>query len=155
MVYREKKLLGYVTSHNVYKEIARNLALVAGVLLVLCQPPVSLSFLAFFALIPLFYALNAGSLRQSVAAGAITGIASNLGLIYWVIVAVHKYGGINIYLSFLILMLFVCYLALYTAIFAFSVSFLERRLSIPFYLSAPPLWVLLEYARGSLLTGFP
>ena len=132
-----------------------NLALVAGVLLVLCQPPVSLSPLAFFALIPLLYALNAGSLRQGFVSGAITGIASNLGLIYWVIVAVHKYGGINIYLSFLILMLFVCYLALYTAFFAFSVSYLTRRLYIPFYLSAPPLWVLFEYARGSLLTGFP
>lgn len=137
------------------KRSPHNLALLSGVLLVLCQPPVSLSPLAFFALIPLLYALDTGSLRQSVVSGAIAGVAANLGLIYWVIVAVHKYGGINIYLSFLILMLFVCYLALYTAVFAFSVSWMEKRLSIPFYLSAPPLWVILEYARGSLLTGFP
>ena len=33
--------------------------------------------------------------------------------------------------------------------------FLPGRFSIPIYLSAPPVWVILEYLRGSLLTGFP
>ena len=137
------------------KRSPSNLATLTGVLLVLIQPPLSLSPLAFVALIPLFSALNKEGLRQSFISGAIAGIVSNLGLLYWVIVAVRKYGGINVYLSFLILMLLVCYMALYTVAFAFGVAYLEKRLSIPFYLSAPPLWVLLEYARGVLLTGFP
>ena len=82
-------------------------------------------------------------------------MACYLGLIYWVIVAVNKYGGINIYLSFLILMLFVIYMAVYTACFTLGAAFFQKRFSVPFYLSAPPIWVLLEYLRGTLLTGFP
>jgi apolipoprotein N-acyltransferase len=132
-----------------------SLPLLSGALLVLIQPPVSLSYLAFFALIPLFYSLDEGSFRRSLISGYITGVACYLGLIYWVIVAMHKYGGINIYLSFLILMLFVFYMATYTACFALGIMFLQNKFSIPFYLTAPPIWIMLEYLRGALLTGFP
>ena len=132
-----------------------SLPLLSGVLLVLIQPPVSLSYLAFFALIPLFYSLDEINLRQSFIRGFVAGIASYLGLIYWVIVAVNKYGGINIYLSFLILMLFVLYMAVYTACFALGIAFFRKGFSVPIYLSAPPAWVILEYLRGTLLTGFP
>ncbi|HEY3277386.1 MAG TPA: apolipoprotein N-acyltransferase [Syntrophorhabdaceae bacterium] len=130
-------------------------AVASGLLLVLIQPPISLSFLAFFALIPLLYSIDRENLGRSFMAGCATGIVSFLGLLYWIIVAVHKYGKINIYLAFLILMLLICYLALYTGCFALAVAFCEKRLSIPFYLCAPALWVLFEYGRGSLLTGFP
>ncbi len=130
-------------------------AILSGVLLVLIQPPVSLSFLAFFAFIPLFYSLEKAGLRESFFRGWVTGVVSFLGLLYWVIVAVHKYGGINIYLSFLILMLLVVYMAVYTGCFTLVVSYCEKRFSLPFYITAPPVWVLVEYLRGTLLTGFP
>ncbi len=67
----------------------------------------------------------------------------------------NHYGGINIPLSILILVLFVLYLSVYMGFFAFACSYLERRFSVPLYLSAPPVWVVLEYARGSVMTGFP
>ena len=118
-----------------------SLSLLSGVLLVLIQPPVSLSYLAFFALIPLFYSMDEENLRQSFIRGFVAGIACYLGLIYWAFVAVHKYGGINIYLSFLILMLFVLYMALYTACFTLGIALCRERFSIPIYLSAPPVWV--------------
>jgi apolipoprotein N-acyltransferase len=137
------------------KKLPYSLPVLSGILLVLAQPPISLSFLAFFALIPLFYSQNSVSLRRSFAAGWVTGIVSSTGLLYWIIVAVNKYGGINIYLSLLILALLIVYVALYTGCFSLTISFLEKRFSVPFYFSAPPVWVLLEYLRGTLITGFP
>ncbi|OPY77041.1 MAG: Apolipoprotein N-acyltransferase [Syntrophorhabdus sp. PtaU1.Bin153] len=67
----------------------------------------------------------------------------------------NTYGGIDIFTSVLILVLFVLYLSLYTGCFAALVSWLETKLSVPVYLSAPILWVLFEYLRGVALTGFP
>ena len=132
-----------------------SLPLLSGVLLVLIQPPLSLSYLAFFALMPLFYSVEEESLRGSLIKGFAAGVITYLGLIYWVIVAVNKYGGINIYLSLLILLLFVAYMAVYTACFTFGIVFFQRKFSVPFYITAPPAWVVLEYLRGTLLTGFP
>ncbi|MBA4391223.1 MAG: apolipoprotein N-acyltransferase [Syntrophus sp. (in: bacteria)] len=132
-----------------------HLPLFSGILLILIQPPVSFFPLAFFALIPLLDSIKKDNLRFSFFAGYMAGIVSYFGLIYWVIIAMHRYGGIDIYLSFLILLLFVLYLSFYTGFFTLSCAWLERRLSIPVYLSAPLVWVLLEYVRGSLMSGFP
>ncbi len=130
-------------------------AALSGIMLILVQPPLSLSPLAFVALVPLMYSLDKNDLRLSFIRGFATGVIAWLGIIYWVVVAMNQYGGINIPLSILILVLFVLYLSLYTGIFALSCAYLERRTSAPLYLVAAPVWVILEYARGIVMTGFP
>ena len=67
----------------------------------------------------------------------------------------NTYGGIGIPLALVTLLLLVLYMALYVGCFTWSVSFLRNRFALPFYLTAPPIWVLLEYIRGFLLSGFP
>lgn len=131
------------------------LPIFSGILLILCQPPVSLFPLAFVALIPLIYSLKQYTYRRPFFPGFITGIVSYLGLIYWVVVAMHNYGGIDLFTSTLILVLFVVYLSLYSGVFSAAISLMERKLAVPVYLSAPIAWVLLEYLRGTALTGFP
>ncbi len=132
-----------------------SLPLLSGILLIVIQPPVSLFPLAFFALIPLLGSIRKDDLRFSFFSGYVAGVVSYFGLIYWVIIAMNRYGGIDISLSFLILLLFVAYLSLYTGVFALSCAWLEKRFSMPLYFSAPLVWVLLEYGRGFLLSGFP
>jgi apolipoprotein N-acyltransferase len=127
----------------------------SGVLLIACQPPVGLFFLAYAALVPLFAALKKGEHRHNFTVGFIAGVVSYAGLVYWVVSAMHGFGGMSIPLSLFALLLLVLYLALYTGFLTWLVSRLDDRLGIPFYLSAPPLWALLEYLRGLLLTGFP
>ncbi|OPX97705.1 MAG: Apolipoprotein N-acyltransferase [Syntrophorhabdus sp. PtaB.Bin006] len=137
-------------------QVCIGLSIMSGILLAVIQPPVSLWFLAYGALIPLLYALEGcSSNHRPFFLGFVTGVVSYLGLIYWVVVAMNTYGGIDIFTSTLILVLFVLYLSLYTGFFAALVSLLETRLSVPVYLSAPILWALLEYLRGVALTGFP
>jgi apolipoprotein N-acyltransferase len=131
------------------------LPILSGILLVLCQPPVSLFPLAFVALIPLLYAMQKYAYRHPFIPGFTTGVVAYLGLIYWVVVAMNTYGGIDILTSVLILLLFVLYLSLYAGCFTAAISMMDKRMSIPIYLSAPIVWALLEYLRGIALTGFP
>jgi len=131
------------------------LSCVSGVLLVFVQPPVSLYPVAFFALIPLLYAIDHDRYGPAFRSGFACGVTSFTGLVYWVVIAMNRYGGIHIWLSCLILLLLVLYLSLYTGFFAFAVLCLKKRLNMPIYLSAPVIWVLLEYVRGFLFTGFP
>jgi apolipoprotein N-acyltransferase len=133
------------------------LALIAasGLLLIVCQPPVSFFFLAYIALVPLLFSLDPGSRYSAFLKGLAAGVISYTGLVYWVVVAMNRYGGITMLLSILAMLLLVLYMALYVGCFTWAVVFLRDRFSIPVYLTAPPIWVLLEYLRGCLLSGFP
>lgn len=128
---------------------------ISGVLLVVIQPPVSLYYFAFFSLIPLMATIEKNNLSLSFKRGFVTGMIAYIGLIYWVVVAMNRYGGINIPISIFILLLFALYLSLYMGMFAFACAFLEKKISVPIYLSAPAVWVILEYLRGTVMTGFP
>jgi len=124
-------------------------------MLALIQPPVSLFPLAFIALVPLMRGIDKDNLPRSFGQGFAAGVVAWIGIIYWVVVAMNSYGGINIPISVLILLLFAVYLSLYMGIFALSCAFLEKRTAVPAYLLVAPVWVVLEYARGVVMTGFP
>jgi apolipoprotein N-acyltransferase len=91
-------------------------------------------------------------------------VASKQGLIFafgifasgisWVHVAIDQFGGLPLIIS-LFLMLFLClYLALYSAL----ACYLSAKLSIDKKFNLwlfPAFWLLCEYLRSVLLTGFP
>jgi len=81
------------------------LSIVSGILLALSYPNFDLEFLAWFALVPLFYSLREKALVESFFLGYLTGVTSFLGILYWIVVAVHSYGNVPILLSVLILLL--------------------------------------------------
>lgn len=131
------------------------LSVLSGILLAVIQPPTSLFPIAYMSLIPLFFALEKNGFRHNFIMGFITGVAAHLGQIYWVVIAMNRYGGIDIYTSVFIMLLLVFYLAIYIACFAALSVYLEDSLFVPVYISAPFIWVLLEYIRGIFFTGFP
>jgi apolipoprotein N-acyltransferase len=59
------------------------LASISGVLLILSQPPISLSIIAFIALIPILFSIEEAGIKKNIYAGLTTGIISYIGLIYW------------------------------------------------------------------------
>lgn len=130
-------------------------SLLSGILLVLSFPNFDLEFLAWFALVPLFYAVEGKILWDSFKLGFLTGFISFLGILYWIVVAVHTYGNIPLIPSVLILLLLVGYLSLFIGVFAFLYRFIQIRLGLQTILLAPLLWVSLEYLRSFFLTGFP
>lgn len=94
--------------------------------------------------VPVFLALNNRSLKETFFLFFITGIIFWWGTIYW-LVHVTLAGTIVL----------VLYLALYFAIFGLIIRPCTKY-STPYALIfIPSVWVLLEYIRGYLLTGFP
>ncbi len=67
----------------------------------------------------------------------------------------NSYGGIPLWLSFIILLLLSLYLGLYFGLFGLLTRFVITETAIPLPMVAPLLWVSLEYLRAHLLTGFP
>jgi apolipoprotein N-acyltransferase len=131
------------------------LSLLSGVLLILSFPNFDLEFLAWVALVPLLWAVDGQGVWNSFKLGFLTGLVSFLGIIYWIIVAVHTYGNVSIIPSVLILLLLVGYLSLFIGAFTFLNRFIQIRLGLQTILLAPLLWVSLEYLRSFFLTGFP
>jgi apolipoprotein N-acyltransferase len=131
------------------------LSVFSGILLILSFPNFDLEFLAWVALVPLFYAVEGKGLYYSFILGFFTGVISFLGILYWIIVAVHTYGNVPLILSGFILLLLVVYLSLFIGAFAFLTRFIQIRSGLQTILFTPVLWVALEYLRSFLLTGFP
>ncbi|MCS7281107.1 MAG: apolipoprotein N-acyltransferase [Desulfobacterota bacterium] len=123
--------------------------------MVLSQPPFPFFFLAYFCLVPLFYSMRRDGSKADFFFGLKSGIVAYIGLLYWVVIAMTKYGGINLLSSMACMLLLSTYLALYVGAFTYISSLTESVLRIPVYFSAPFFWTLLEYLRTYMLTGFP
>ncbi len=127
------------------------LLIIAALALTLSFPPFSISFLSFFALIPLFLAIEKVTPREAFKIGYIFGLAHFFTLLYWIPYPISRYGGLSLYLSVFPYLLLVMYLASFFGIFCYLCR-LQSKLTLLFY---PCCWVVLEFFRSKLLTGFP
>ena len=109
---------------------------------------------AWVALVPLLSALRALPVLPALLAGLLAGFVQHVGLLYWVTHVVVHYGRLPLALGIPVMMLLALYLSLYTGLFAAGVAFFRNR-GIPVVAAAPLLWTVLEYAKSTLLTGFP
>jgi apolipoprotein N-acyltransferase len=130
-------------------------AFISGVLLVLCFPTVDLFLIAWIALIPFLLSLYDKSPKQAFKAGIVLGIPYFFGTLYWIYHSINHYGGVSFLPSIAIVILLCLYLSLYTGIFAFLFSITIRNTKLPALLIAPAFWVVLEFLRSYVFTGFP
>lgn len=132
------------------------IALGMGLLSVLAFAPFYLFPLSVLTLVVLFTQWHHAA--DARVAGKL-GLAFGSGLfgagISWLYVAMHDYGGMAAWLAVLATALFVLVLALFPAL----IGFLQARVRVPAWvrlvLLLPALWVLGEWLRGILFTGFP
>lgn len=131
-------------------------ALVAGGLLPLAFAPFEWSALAIVLLA--VYLMLLGSRRGR---GAfLTGYLFGLGYfgvgVNWVHISIHEFGGTPLAVAILIAALLVAFLALFPALAAWLTV---RLAPVPdwrrWLLAAPAAWVLAEWLRSWLFTGFP
>lgn len=120
------------------------LAILSAILLALPFANGNLWIFAWFGFVPLFFALNNKSLKEAFFLFFIAGVIFWSATVYW-LVHVTLAGTAVL----------VIYLALYFAIFGLIIRPHTRHSSPYVLLFIPSVWVLLEYARGHLLTGFP
>jgi apolipoprotein N-acyltransferase len=105
----------------------------------------------------LFYFWLGASPRQAFISGYVFGLGFfGLG-VSWVAVSFYQFGGMGMPLSAAATLLFVCFLALFPAL----LGWLSRRYfstlnkNLYLLLLLPALWVMFEWVRGWILTGFP
>jgi len=90
--------------------------------------------------------------REAFLMGLLGGTVAFLTTCYWIVVAVNRYGGIALPGAFAVLLLLCLYLGTYWGIFCLGLLYLR---GIRLVLGGSALWVVLEYLRGHLLSGFP
>jgi len=131
------------------------LAALSGILCFLSFPRTDFEFLAWFALIPLFLAIEHQPVKKSFFLGWLSGTVYFLGAVHWVTNTMIRYGKLPAVASYPILLLFAVYLGLYVGIFAALFVFIKRQTRFPVVLSAPAIWTSLELVRTYALSGFP
>lgn len=88
------------------------------------------------------------------------GYAFGLGLmgfgVFWIRISISQFGGVPMALAVVITLLFVAFMAVYYGLTGWLVGKLRtRNQAVWFLLVAPATWVLVEWLRGWLFTGFP
>jgi apolipoprotein N-acyltransferase len=94
---------------------------------------------------------------------AFLGLSYGFGWLFfgvsWLLIALTRYGGLPIWLSFIALALLAAFLACYSALALAAGHQLLKRWKLSdahvLLLVLPALWALSEWLRGWLLTGFP
>ncbi len=132
------------------------LVLIAGVLAVGAFAPFGYFPLAFISLAVLFNQWLSDTPRQALRHGGLFGLGFFSVGVSWVYVSVHVYGQLPLPVSALIAILFVLVLAVFPALAGYLV---RRYLPVNGWggvlLVLPSGWVLAEWLRGRVFTGFP
>jgi len=133
------------------------LCILSSALLLLSFPKPSLWPVAFFALIPMLFAVNKEKPVKSFILGIFTGIVAYCGILYWLVPTFSAAGEPKI-TGLAVLLLLSLYLAIYYGLFCLLFSLLSTShfpLTTPYLLLPAFLWVILEFIRTHLFTGFP
>ena len=97
--------------------------------------------------------MNLRSLKNCFAAGLIFGAGYFISALWWIYISLHDVGGMNAVLSCTAVVLLSSYMAIYFSIATLSISYFKINKLSGLVLSAS--WVLAEYLRGHIFTGFP
>jgi len=119
------------------------LSILSSVLLILCFPKVDFGFLAWIALVPWFLSLRRQKPKNAFLLSYLAGLVFFSGTLYWV----------N-YVTSLGFSILVFSLAFYFGIFGLVFSIKYKHSNIAFLISISSFWVVLEYIRSHLFTGF-
>ena len=127
----------------------------SGILLIFVFPTFDFWPLAWVALAPFLASLRQLSPGRAFKAGMLMGLPYFFGTQYWIYHSMYYYGGVPLLPSLLSVALLSLYLSLFTGLFGALFSNSVRTTSLPAVLLAPIFWVVAEYLRAYLFTGFP
>ncbi|MBZ5536453.1 MAG: apolipoprotein N-acyltransferase [Acidobacteriia bacterium] len=146
------------------------LAVLSGFMLALIFPKVNYGWLAWFALLPLFFVLlQPITRRASFLYSLLFGGVFYALLLYWVVGVMHRFGLLPLPLAILFLLGFSLYNGLFLALFGILARKIltQNYLFLKWFLPTPPqiallnsvfvaaLWVAVEFLQTHLFGGFP
>ena len=143
-----------------YKRIV--LCSITGFLAASAFPKLSLFFLVWISFIPMIFVLMKTGLKSSFFYGFLSGFVFNMLGLYWLVPMLH-FNTSSYIQSIIASCVLWIYLALYWGIWGLclnlliSKNILKNTFYSNFFLAffASCVWILLEYLRTYLLTGFP
>jgi apolipoprotein N-acyltransferase len=110
---------------------------------------------AWVALLPLLLALPGTTGWRAFSLGYVTGAVSGLGLLYWTALVVVQYGGLPLPVGILVMVALCLAVALFPALFAWTVGRIILRFGPAGLLAAPVVWVATELLRVHTFFEFP
>lgn len=137
------------------------LALLAGMLLPLAYAPLSWWPLALLSLAVLFAIWLLSSARRAAWRGWLFGLGCFGAGISWVFISIYYHGHVPLPLAITLTVMLVMYMAAFPALCGylyarfFGGGFSANVTRLKLLLVLPALWVLIEWLRGWLFTGFP
>ncbi|MGD9561341.1 MAG: apolipoprotein N-acyltransferase [Pyrinomonadaceae bacterium] len=124
------------------------LAVLAACLLILAFPPFEWWFTAWFALVPLLWAIEREeSVRGSFILGWLFGIVFFYGTCWWLTFAPITYAGFPPVLAYVLMLVVAAIVGLFPAAFAAIMAVSLKRFGSIAILAAPFVWVFTEFLR--------
>ncbi len=165
----QKSLFAYLPAwfrnRLLYGKTAWLVSLICGALIPLAFAPFNtyssvFAYLIFFPLaIFLYQIINTCNARQAFYRGGLFGIGLFSVGVSWLYVAIHDFGAAHWSLAGAFTGIFIIFLAIFYALFALSIFKIRQQKNISHVLLClffvPLLWVLFEWLRSWLFTGFP
>jgi len=129
--------------------------LMSGLLLPLAFAPIGWGPSAVIFLAVLFHQWLQCNAKQAWWFGWCFGTALFLGGVYWVYFSMHDYGNVPSVLAALLTLLFAMFLGLFVALGGWlSRRYFSLQRTAYLWLVLPAFWVLMEWIRSWLFTGF-
>ncbi|KLN64296.1 apolipoprotein N-acyltransferase [Vibrio sp. VPAP30] len=143
--------------NSLFHRLKRPLAAVfVGALTTLAFAPYQLWPLAIVSPAVLLLLIHQQSTKRALWIGYAWGLGQFSTGISWVHVSIDNFGGMPKIASVFLMALLVGYLAIYTALFSWSINrFFPQTTRTRFMLVAPALWLICDWLRGWVMTGFP
>jgi apolipoprotein N-acyltransferase len=132
------------------------LAALSGVLLALSFPKLGHWAVGWIALVPLLVAIAfEGGGRRGLRLGYVAGAVSAVGILYWTSLVVNRYGGLGLPVGIAVMALLCLAVALFPALFGWTVGRWVSALGPKGVLVAPVAWVATEILRNRTFFQFP
>jgi apolipoprotein N-acyltransferase len=135
--------------------ISQLIFFVLGCLTTLAFAPFGWSLLVPLVLVPLLYVCLTNSPRDSAKHGFWFGFGMFLTGTYWIYISVAVFGQAPTWIALLLMLALVLLMSVYLWMTGWLISRLAQ--GEPWFLLAvaPAVWVIVEWGRGWLITGFP
>ncbi|WP_165310587.1 apolipoprotein N-acyltransferase [Vibrio ziniensis] len=142
-----------ILTHRLMRPLA---AAFVGALTTLSFAPYQIWPLAFISPAILLLLLNKQSAKKGAWIGYCWGIGQFATGISWVHVSIDTFGGMPKIASVFLMVLLIAYLAIYAALFGWTINrFFHTSNRMRLLVAAPILWIIGDWLRGWVMTGFP